>query len=141
MRVDGFDPGGTTGVALFDGIKPIEIRQLERDDLDDWLIHEYEPPEVMVVEDYRILPRSMTGGWSHEWDKGETLRIIGSLEFFAKMKGVKIVLQSPHHKGMANQLVFGKPYNKNSKDPQRHAKDALLHVRWYYHTNGLYLGA
>lgn len=118
--------------------QPVRMHQVTLDEFNDWLILEYEAPDVMVVEDYRIRPKGMTGGWQHEWDKGDTLRIIGKLELYAQMNQVKFVLQDPSIKALANQLVFGKKYDKKSKDPMRHAKDALLHARWYMHKNGLY---
>lgn len=133
MIITGVDPGGTTGVATFVNGKPASIDQLKYDEFPEWL--KINHPDLWVIEDYIIRPQYQSGGYGHQWNKGEALRIIGMLEYHAILDGTPLTKQQPSIKPMAAKLL-GQNYKANSSDPYRHSKDAVLHVQWYLHKQG-----
>ena len=94
-----FDPGHTTGFAVFVGTnlhdrgelttKPIEaaVREVER------AMNQYEP-DIVIVEDYRVY------SWKTEHHAGSellTTRIIGVIETFCVINFVPVIIKQPAH--------------------------------------------
>lgn len=83
---------------------------------------------LYVVENYRIRPASVTGGWQHQWDEGEALQVIGAVKCVATAKGALVVRQEPTVLPAIAKKI-GYPYN-----PKKHINDehsATLHGAHY----------
>lgn len=96
-----------------------------------WLT--FQNPQVFVVEDYIIRPVK-SGGFDHQWNKGETLRMIGAIEFQAHRVGAKFVLQQSSIKPAAYGQMGGK-YKKGKAN--MHHMDAVAHGHYYLVKQGV----
>ena len=124
-----FDPGHTTGFAVFHGTdlfesgevrtEPIEVgvREIER------LISSYEP-DIVVMEDYRVYQ------WKTKQHGGSellTTRVIGCIETFCVINFIIHIVKQPAHtaKGFCTdaKLRAWGFYKKG----ERHARDAIRH--------------
>ena len=118
------DPGGTTGYAFFLDGKLESVGEVQFDNFNKWLLS-IEPVDLIVVENYRIRPPNMTGGkFAHQWDKGETLRLIGRFELYCEQKSIPLIKQEPMVKPQGYKLM-GKEYIKGKKG--MHIFDAVAH--------------
>lgn len=130
MMYTAVDPGRTTGYAEFrDGV-PLTIGEILFEDVNDWISKQ--ETELWVVEAYIIRPAHLTGGYQHQWDKGEALQVIGAIRGIAAEKGIPVVMQQPSIKPMASKMC-GIPYKKGKK--AQHMNDAILHGAFYWRKN------
>jgi hypothetical protein len=148
-----FDPGETTGYAVFENGALEDSSQLDTRDIskctklmfDELEHHKYpelkfasrnlesklslgKPREVkVVIEDYRVY------GWkteSHAWENLHTPKLIGGIQTVCGLLGV------PYHMQMAGQV---KTFCTNDKlkewdmyqTGQQHARDAIRHGCYY----------
>jgi hypothetical protein len=121
------DPGGTTGWARFEtpSQKPVEIGEVVKDKLYSWLELQTNHGTIWVVEDYIIRPPSRRqGGHDHFWNKGDTLRLIGAIQYHAHIHQQLFYLQQPSIKPLAYKQM-GAEYVKGK--PNMHIKDAVAH--------------
>lgn len=129
-----FDPGESTGIALFDNqgelVESFQVPSIE--DLIDWLHSHTEgsPFHTVGYEDYVIDPRTPQGG-----TKAVASQAIGIIRYFARVTGAKIAtkrngkIQTRLDKA-TGYAWWGKPVAKKS-DPLNHQKDAVAHgVYW-----------
>lgn len=130
------DPGKTTGVASFteDG-DVISFGEIKWDEFHSWL-HELQDVTMWVVEDYKIRPAGVQGGYGHEWNDGKALQIIGAIKYHAWAMNAEVVLQQPSIKPVAYR-VLGMEYKKGKKG--MHIYDALAHGKYWFHTNKRYV--
>ena len=132
MKVMAIDPGGTTGFALFNGeLIPEAVGEVKQDDLFDWL-SSYKDVDIWVVEDYFVRPGKGKNGYQHQWNRGDTFRIIGAIHFHAFLTRSEFQLQQPSQKVMGYKLM-GKEYVKGKKD--MHMFDAIAHGHVYLSKN------
>ena len=121
------DPGSTTGWARFHSSsqKPEMIGEVKKEEFHSWLADFTEHGLVWVVEDYIIRPPNRgQGGHDHFWNKGETLRLIGAIQYHAYIYEQLFYLQQPSLKPLAYKQM-GAEYIKGK--PNRHIQDAIAH--------------
>jgi hypothetical protein len=121
MRIAAFDPGKTTGLATFnEQHEVLTVGELSYPD--ELYQHLYDNHyDLYIVEDYKIRPDKFA---NHDWSAGETIRVIGALEFAAFCRGAELQFQQPSVKPMAYKHL-NVEYKKSGKNV--HLYDALAH--------------
>lgn len=131
-RILCFDPGHTTGYAVFHGVSLIESGQLDTDDMEraPAIIRDLffrVKPTVVICEDYRVYK------WRQEHHVGSqmlTTRVIGCIETLCAFDFIPVV---KHMAVVAKRFVTDDKlhawdmYQKG----QRHARDAIRHGCYY----------
>lgn len=130
MRYLSLDPGATTGWAVMERGKPLKMGESPLAEFHSFLRAVSEEVELYVVEDYIIRPASVQGGYSHQWNKGEALQVIGAVKYQAFLQGAEVVLQQPSVKPMGAK-VSGIPYTPGKSGT--HMFDAILHGCYYWY--------
>lgn len=121
---------------MFEGsLQPLRVEEIPKTDVMAWLSGNRDV-DIWVVEDYFVRPANKKGGYSHEWNRGDTLRIIGAIEYHAFMFGAEFVLQQPSQKVMGYKLM-GKEYKKGKGG--MHIFDAIAHAQVFFGKNPRYL--
>lgn len=113
MKVLAFDPGGTTGWAVFvDGylnygtvVKMVDIKKLIVDTR----------PDYIAIETFKLFPWAAK---SLSWSTLDTVKVIGVMEYIAAEMGIPTVLQSP---------ADAKAIKIKRLNASRHAVDAVCH--------------
>jgi len=123
MRGIAFDPGGTTGYAVFSN-SPHDIAAGDFNyfDLVDRLITEVEP-NIIVVEAFRLYP------WKAKhktWSSFPEVEVIGAIKHTCYLKGIALIEQGPDHKQLFDdnklrRLGFWTGLSKHARDACRHA--------------------
>jgi hypothetical protein len=131
-RLLSFDPGGTTGIALFHSIQLAEALQLSTDDQAKALkvltaLFARTRPTEVVMEDYRVYASKME---QHVGSSLSTPRLIGLIETLCLQQGI------PYHKQPAStskQFVTDEKLKDWNfyKTGVRHARDAIRHGCYY----------
>lgn len=119
-----FDPGETTGVAVFDDDKVYSWDQIPMDKILDFLSDEPKP-DVVIYENFQLLPhkaKALIGS------KFETIQVIGMIKAYAHRHGAELIEQRPGIKSIAEMWTGVKP-PKNHK--QSHKVDAYNHGAYY----------
>ncbi len=124
-----FDPGHTTGWALFIGLSLAESGEIDTRSIEQaaaqigYLMGDYSP-DTVVLEDYRVYK------WRAKHHAGSNLltaRVIGSIETLAVIHSVGIIIKQPAHiaKGFCSDKKLREwgMYVKGEK----HARDAIRH--------------
>lgn len=140
MRHLWFDPGVTTGWALFEDDKPLYMGELEYyQPLFRWLLTGgVLSPEVDIVgfENYRIRPPGMRQGYTPTGDEAWTIRVIGAIEFASFVaRGAEghMAQQEPTIKPSGYGYAGLGKYDPNKKG--MHMQDAIAHGAYYYMEN------
>lgn len=122
MKLISFDPGKTTGFAIFQDCNVINVgtKKWEIEVL-DW-INELQA-DLFVVENFRL--RKDQTNW---WNEGETLQVIGAIKARARMIGCPVELQEPNVKPVAYAWLK-QDYKKGKAN--MHHMDALVHGNYY----------
>ena len=130
MKLVAFDPGGTTGYAVFVDtlIGEVGHKKWEEPVL-DWI--NSLTADLFVVEDFLIQTDRL-----NRWNKGEALQVIGAIKARARAIGIQVVLQQPSIKPVAYAWSNAK-YTKGKKG--QHHMDALVHGNYYLIKNKLKL--
>lgn len=128
-----FDPGHTTGWAVFRGFLLGASGEIDTDDIEkatleiELLISEH-GPHAIIIEDYRVYK------WRAKHHAGSdmlTTRVIGCIETLAIMCHIRIIVKQPAHiaKGFCTdkKLRGWGFYVKGAK----HARDAIRHGCFY----------
>lgn len=127
-----FDPGDTTGVAIFSDQGELkQMTQLKLQDLIDFLGGYEFPVSLVIVEDFRLFKRKAMQ------QVGSTMpapQVIGAIKTFASMKGVEVVLQPANIKPLALKWS-GIIMPGNHADS--HQWDAYLHGYYWLVSNGI----
>lgn len=128
-----FDPGHTTGWAVFMGLKLHKWGEINTNSIVDatleveLLMSEYNP-YVIVIEDYRVYK------WRAKHHAGSdmlTTRVIGCIETLAIMCHIQHIIKQPAHvaKGFCSDQKL-KSWNFYHKG-EKHARDAIRHGCFY----------
>lgn len=128
MKLIAFDPGKSTGFAIFQGndVVNIGVKKWETE-VFDW-INEL-TAELFVIEDFLIQTDRID-----RWNKGETLQVIGALKARARSIGTTVILQQPSIKPVAYKWL-GQEYKKGKAN--MHYMDAVVHGNYYLIKNNL----
>lgn len=121
------DPGVTTGWAIFEKGEPTAMGETPFEEIYSFLT--LNPVGLYVIEDYIIRAGRAAGGFAHQWNKGEALRIIGAVELLAEQKKAVVVKQQPSIKPIAAKMT-GVPYTPGKAGT--HMFDAILHGRYFW---------
>lgn len=123
------DPGNTTGFAFFQQGResPVSFGEVKADDFNKWL-RSISDPKLWVVEDYIIRP-----GTANQWNKGDTLKLIGRIELYTDILGANLVMQQPSIKPLGYGHA-GMEYVKGKSG--MHIYDAIAHGAFYRAKNG-----
>jgi len=139
MKLISFDPGETTGWAIFEDCTPKEFGNLQHVEelypfLRDRLTSRYDYQlDICIVEDYKVRPVNKAG-YSHLWSSVGPARIIGAIQYICWDNNINFVLQQPSDKTIGARLM-GLP----AKPTQgKHYQDALCHAVTYLHKQGLW---
>lgn len=125
-----FDPGKTTGYAVFNDLQLITFGQLDTSELGPSfktfydLFQQYHPT-LCVVEDYRVYKHKQK---QHAWSELHTAKLIGVLEGAAyTFEDIERVIKQPAHvaKGFCTDQRL-KEWDMYARG-QRHARDAIRH--------------
>ena len=136
------DPGISTGVATFkengDLIRTETLKG--RDQLYDYLrslvmpgLMNYSvyPVLTVIMEDFKLYPWK---AMAQSWDKLETVRFIGAIEFWAERCNFPVVFQDPNIKGIGYRWAgISKPKNHSLS----HETDAFVHGVYYLQNAGI----
>lgn len=124
-----FDPGHTTGMAVFKGCKLIYSDQLITKPIESAVhairdaLHEHKP-HIVIYEDYRIYKNKTQ---QHGGSELLTTRVIGCIETLCVINMIQHVIVQPAH------VAKGFCTNKRLKEwgwyqtAERHANDAIRH--------------
>jgi len=128
LKLISFDPGKTTGFAVFQdtNVTNVGTKAWEAEVL-DW-INELQA-DLFVIEDFLIQTDR-----TDRWNKGESLQVIGAIKARARMIGAAVVLQQPSIKPVAYAWLRME-YKKGKKN--LHHMDALVHGNYYLVKNKL----
>lgn len=133
MKYLALDPGGTTGWASFqsDGglitfgqIKGTEQLYEYLEDLDP-------SPEVIICEDFSLMP------WKAKdlaFNTLETVRVIGAIQHYAWLRGIRIVLQPPSIKAIGYKWAG---IAKAKSHANSHEQDAYVHGVYFLQGSGV----
>jgi hypothetical protein len=127
-----FDPGDTTGFAIFsdEGVC-VQIGQIPFRDMPEWLQSLMGEYSTIVVEDYRIQSHKA------KQQSGSTVKaaqVIGMLKLFASEIRAKVVMQRANIKSIA---LKWSQIKLPSDHAQTHQYDAYLHGIYYLVSNDL----
>lgn len=121
------DPGTTSGFAIFIKGKVANFGELKKDQIFIWL--DRQNPDLFVVENYRIRPRTFRGKQTRTWDNPFALRILGAVESQCQIKEIPLVIQEPAIKPIGYGFL-NMPYVKGKKNV--HHLDAIAHGAYYF---------
>jgi hypothetical protein len=131
-----FDPGLTTGYAVFrdDGslIRSGSVYAKENYQLYEFLqeVNAFQL-KVIIIEDYRLFPWKSK---AQSWDRLDTVRYIGAIQYWAYLHGVPTVEQAPNIKGIAYRWAGISPPKNHAMS---HEPDAFVHGVYYLQSNGI----
>lgn len=134
MNVIGFDPGKTTGVAIYHDNEPFSVAEIRWEEIFSYL-NRLEVPDIYVVENYRIRAGAAAKGYQHQWSDGEALQVIGAIKCLAAWHKIPVELQEPAIKPVSAKHS-GLPYDPKKKGKGWHQTDAMLHVEFYLRRTG-----
>ena len=129
-----FDPGLKTGFASF----AADGEDLDFDNIAGgflgflkWSKRVEVLPEVVIIEDYFIRPQTAMLNVG----RGETIRVLGAIQFWAMEREIETVLQDPAiQSAAANHFGLQDP---NTNHDKWHFKSAQRHGYHYLHELGL----
>jgi hypothetical protein len=134
-----FDPGLTTGWAMFEDDKPYAMGTLMYGpDLFNWLrdtLLAYHNFDLIGYENYRIRPKGMKQGYTPVGDEVWSVRVIGAIEFAASVRNPdqQMCSQEPDIKPAGYGYAGLGKYDPNKKG--MHMQDAIAHGAFYYMEN------
>lgn len=133
-----FDPGATTGWALWDYEKGecLDEGQVRFDEMPRFLIdHEtmLDRTVAIVIEDFRLMAGKAKAQIGSRF---ETVQVIGMLRLWAEAARVPIKLQAPSIKPIAQRLTGRVPTGAHSKS---HSVDAYNHGAYWLRQHGHYV--
>jgi len=128
----GIDPGKSNGVCGYDErYRLMFMYNIPQEHMIDF-IESFDKVTHVVIESFRLYPgRTMT---AQTYSDMETSRVIGRVESWAKLHGVKFISQGANIKNTAYKWLGKKPLPKS--DPNNHSLDAHIHFMYWAIKNG-----
>jgi RNase H-fold protein (predicted Holliday junction resolvase) len=137
-RVLAIDPGEVhCGIAIFEPAKMVLtksaytcVRTLEVSPADLFRLVEFEPLDVVVIEEFRLYPdKAGVQGYSQL----KTVEVIGVVRYLCEREKVELVQQGASIKRVARAQMAarGVPNLATALGKGGHAADAVLHGWWY----------
>ncbi len=128
----GVDPGGTTGVAVFDedSVRFTKLLEVKFDEIGRMfdIIGTYKP-SVVVIEAFKLYPwRAKT----MSWNSMAAAQVIGVVKACCIEQRIPIVEQPASVRKTIAEPAIQRTGLVNLGRGKRHAKDAALHVLWYF---------
>lgn len=132
MKLVAFDPGLTTGWALFEEGQVSKVGESKwEDELFTLFKFEYiQTADLFIVEDFLLQKER-----NQRWTRLETPQVIGAIKLRAHQLGVPVVMQQPSIKPVAFKWM-------ETEKPKGHAPhylDAVAHGNYYLIKNKLKL--
>lgn len=133
----GVDPGHTTGYAILSSWQPIALDisgHVLFEDVPDWLQGLPEDIDMVVMEEFKLLPGKATYQATNSNSQMKTSQVEGMVKLWAAQRKIPVVMQSPAIKASTEKQSGLKPsgsHNKNS-----HWIDAFNHLYYYGIRNG-----
>lgn len=126
MIILAFDPGGTTGYAVYDSDDNtcLELGQFETWSKVKRLLHAqagkaWFPPDVVIYETFRIFPSVAK---SLSWQELLAPQVIGVIRYLCQEQDILCVEQGPSVRKSGNKPCFGEhPRTVHEKDALQHA--------------------
>lgn len=136
-QIVSFDPGEDTGWSVLESPGGHEIAHGIEDYqlMPNFLVKAkglYGDFQECVIEDYALFKSKAL---AQSGSKLKTVRVIGMIELWAYIYGIKVVYQSPQIKEIAQRWTGRKPPSDHSKS---HDVDAFNHGIYYLYTQGRY---
>ena len=123
-----FDPGNTTGYAVFDIHGDVQTMGQISNGIEgvvEWLSKHDEPYSTMIVEDYKITPNEASHNVGRDL---MAVQVIGMLKGWAKSHSIRLVMQSRNVKNMG--AIYG-GYKHKGAHKDSHQWDAYYHGMYY----------
>jgi hypothetical protein len=134
MKLLSIDPGTHTGWAIWyygrDKVTLIEVGESKDtqhfyNTLTDG---NFTDTDQIVAEDYKIRPSDMNKGWSHQWNNGPALQVLGAIDLFATMYSIPVQRTQPSVLPVGCGFI-GYNYQKKVHVPNRIS--AVAHGAWW----------
>ncbi|AYJ75631.1 DNA polymerase III subunit alpha [Bacillus phage BSTP8] len=120
MRFYSYDPGKTTGWALFESDNLISAGESE-----SWkdirMQLDYDEVDFVLIEEFKLYPWKAK---NKSWDTFPEIEVIGVIKEYCWYNGINVVKQLPNQKDFFDNKKLERLYGKI---PSRHAKDAVRH--------------
>ena len=130
MRILVLDPGGTTGWCTATDWLLDNVGEWDKEQLYSTILNDIPQYDLVICEDYIIRKPEGNFSYNHIWSRGDTLRLIGAIEFACWASGTQLVFQQASIKPAASKMTGGRiPYVKGKKG--MHMYDAILHLMYY----------
>lgn len=139
MRLLSIDPGTHTGWAEIDSDHDPMVLNFGTTDSDIEFFQlldtgKFNDVDHVVFEDYKIRPSNLNKGWSHEWNSGPALQIIGAIKLWCFDYSIFYKAQQASIKPAAAGIT-GLPYKKGKAN--MHHIDAMLHGLYFLVKEGI----
>lgn len=133
MKLLAVDPGNKSGWAVYDTdsrpyIKEFGLAKPMEDFYDLLISGKFNDVDLVVAEDYKIRPKDLQKGWSHEWNNGPALQVLGAIDFWAREYSIRVERQQPNIKPSGYGFI-GMTYKKGKPDMDMY--DAIAHGAYY----------
>lgn len=133
MKLLAIDPGNKTGWAVYDTdhdpvITEFGLAKPISDFYELLISGKFNDVDLVVSEDYKIRPADLNKGWSHEWNNGPALQVLGAIDFWAQEYSIKTARQQASIKP-AGYGYIGMTYKKGKPDMDMY--DAIAHGAYY----------
>lgn len=131
LLIIGLDPGGTTGVAVFNEkrMEFVKLAEIRVDELRELfrLMEEYRP-NLVIVEEFALYPWKAK---SLSFDRMIPAQVIGAVKAWCHDKGITVTEQPAAARKMVSNDVVKKMGVLKMGRGKHHARDAARHVLWY----------
>jgi len=134
MKLLSIDPGTHTGFAVwYYGSDKVQLLEMgESKDIQNFYntltTGDLNDVDQIVAEDYKIRPSNMNKGWSHQWNNGPALQVLGAIDLFATMYSIPVFRTQPSVLPVGCGIINYK-YDKKKHVPNRIS--AIAHGAWW----------
>ncbi len=136
-----FDPGNTTGWALYEDDTPKLMGTLTYPDqfFQFWNAEFFDTTAIMLYgyEDYRLMPKGMKTGYTPAGSRVEAIQCIGVIKFMAHRRAAQTVCQDRQAKPAGYGYAGLPPYDPNKKG--MHMQDAIAHGAFWWMEKGRHI--
>lgn len=126
MKLLAFDPGKTTGWALFVDNKLTSVGEVGFLDIANFIFNM--EADMVIVENYRVFSPKIKKGYTNMWSTPVSVEILGMIKMICAQKKIPIKIQEPSIKPIGYGFI-NKEYVKDKKG--MHIFDAIAHGAFY----------